>query len=363
MLWRLKVKKHMWRKIGLIALVIAIWGAIATYVVYSAMLVHKHKQEQNVERLAIEIVDSTASGQLITSQRVREMLLYKPIPTIGVNVNMVDHWAIKELICKEGFVDNVSVYTSYNGTLHISISQRTPLLRLRVGGYDSYITADGYVFNSPQHGALHTPVVSGALRPLFKAGYEGSLKDLLSEFMAQTELEAKAIMAKAEPVLERKEHLQQRRKDVRDSTIESKAERKRLYRNIDGHIRDCDNALAAIEAEREALYKRAEMTRLRFEDFEALLAFVSQLSADRFWRSEIVQIVATTTADDRIWLMLIPRSGNHRIEFGWVEDCGQKLHKLRLVYDKIAATSGWESFSCVNLNYADKIVCTYNEKK
>ena len=73
-----------------------------------------------------------------------------------------------------------------------------------------------------------------------------------------------------------------------------------------------------------------------------------------------MQIVATTTADDRITLTLIPRSGNHRIEFGWVEDCDQKLHKLRLFYDKIAITSGWESFKSVNLNYADKIVCTYN---
>ena len=350
----------MWRKIGQIALVITIWGVISTYVVYSALLVHKHKQEQNVERLAIEIVDSTASGQLITSQRVREMLMYKPIPTIGVNVNMVDHWAIKELICNEGFVDNVSVYTSYNGTLHISISQRTPLLRLRVDGYDSYITADGYIFNSPEHGALHTPVVSGNYRPVFKAGYEGSLKDLLVDVQTQADSLARVVMAKKTPILERQEWLQQRRKDVRDSAIEQKSERKRLYRNIDGHLRDCKNALAAIDAERDAVYSKAAHTKRRFEDFKALLGFVGQLSADRFWRSEIVQIVATTTADDRITLTLIPRSGNHRIEFGWVEDCDQKLHKLRLFYDKIAITSGWESFKSVNLNYADKIVCTYN---
>ena len=350
----------MWRKIGQIALVITIWGVITTYVVYSALLVHKHKQEQNVERLAIEIVDSTASGQLITSQRVREMLMYKPIPTIGVNVNMVDHWAIKDLICNEGFVDNVSVYTSYNGTLHISISQRTPLLRLRVDGYDSYITADGYIFNSPEHGALHTPVVSGNYRPVFKAGYEGSLKDLLVDVQTQADSLARVVMAKKTPILERQEWLQQRRKDVRDSAIEQKSERKRLYRNIDGHLRDCKNALAAIDAERDAVYSKAAHTKRRFEDFKALLGFVGQLSADRFWRSEIVQIVATTTADDRITLTLIPRSGNHRIEFGWVEDCDQKLHKLRLFYDKIAITSGWESFKSVNLNYADKIVCTYN---
>ena len=65
----------MWRKIGRVLLVLVIWGAIAAYIVCSAMLTRRHKSEQSVERVEIELVDSTSSGQLITSQRVKEMLL------------------------------------------------------------------------------------------------------------------------------------------------------------------------------------------------------------------------------------------------------------------------------------------------
>ena len=89
---------------------------------------------------------------------------------------------------------------------------------------------------------------------------------------------------------------------------------------------------------------------------------MAYIDGDNFWRAEIVQIVATTTSDSRLSLQLIPRSGNHRIEFGWLENCVQKMDKLRLFYDKVAVTRGWNSYKTVNLNFADKIVCTYNDE-
>mgnify|MGYP003304585913 CR=1 FL=1 len=112
----------MWRKVGHILKVVTIWAAITGYIVYSAILAQRHKQEQSVEHVAIDVVDSTSSGQLITSQRVKEMLLDKGIATINTNVDRVDTKAIKELICSEGFVDDVDIFVllhQYNdlGTL------------------------------------------------------------------------------------------------------------------------------------------------------------------------------------------------------------------------------------------------------
>jgi hypothetical protein len=95
----------------------------------------------------------------------------------------------------------------------------------------------------------------------------------------------------------------------------------------------------------------------------SLIAFVERLQRDRFFRAEIVQIVATTTSNGALSLMLVPRSGEHRIEFGWLENVEDKLHRLRLFYDRVAVTSGWESYKSVNLNYADRIVCTYNREE
>ena len=104
-----KKRSEMWRKVGRVLLVLVIWGAIAAYIACSAMLTQRHKSEQSVERVEIEIVDSASSGQLITSQRVKEMLIERGIATINTNVDKVDTRAIKDMICNEGFVDDVDI--------------------------------------------------------------------------------------------------------------------------------------------------------------------------------------------------------------------------------------------------------------
>lgn len=353
----------MWRKIGRVLLVLAIWGAIAAYIVCSAMLTRRHKSEQSVERVEIEFVDSASSGQLITSQKVKEMLLEKGIATINTNVDKVDTRAIKEMICNEGFVDDVDIYASYSGTLHIRISQRTPLMRLLVDGYDCYITADGYLFRSPQHAALYVPVVSGDYRPQFKADFEGELSDVLAKIKADVVDSLRQVAEARARVAERQSHWLSRRKALRDSTITDKKERQRLNDYIAGHLRDCNRDFERLAAKRDAINKRLKVREAHYKDFMSLISFVERLQSDKFLRAEVVQIVATTTSNGALSLTLIPRSGDHRIEFGWIENVEDKLHRLRLFYDQVAVTSGWESYKSVNLNYADRIVCTYRDRE
>lgn len=353
----------MWRKIGRVLLVLVIWGAIAAYIVCSAMLTRRHRSEQSVERVQIDIADSTASGQLITSQRVKEMLLENGIATINTNVDKVDTKAIKDMIRSEGFVDDVDIYASYSGTLHIRISQRTPLMRLLVDGYDCYITADGYLFRSPAHAALYVPVVTGDYRPQFSSEFEGDLRTVLERIRANGADSLQLLSAERERVAQRQSHWLKRRKEVRDSTITDKRERQRLNDYIGGHLRDCDREFKRLEAKRYAMTSRLQLREERYSDFMSLIAFVERLQRDRFFRAEIVQIVATTTSNGALSLMLVPRSGEHRIEFGWLENVEDKLHRLRLFYDRVAVTSGWESYKSVNLNYADRIVCTYNREE
>lgn len=353
----------MWRKVGHILKVVTIWAAITGYIVYSAILAQRHKQEQSVEHVAIDVVDSTSSGQLITSQRVKEMLLDKGIATINTNVDRVDTKAIKELICSEGFVDDVDIYASYSGTLHIRISQRTPLFRLLLDGYDCYITEDGYLFQSPEHAALYVPVVTGSYKPLFNRKFEGELSVVLDSLGAERRRDIAAVARKREAVASNKSYWLARRKAVRDSSITDRKERQRLYDYIDGHLRDCNRAFDYLAAEQAEVVSQYEQREREAADFDNLIKFIARLQSDKFWRAEVVQIVATRATSGKLSLMLVPRSGEHRIEFGWIEDVEDKLYRLRQFYEKVAVTSGWDSYKSVNLNYADRIVCTYNKEK
>lgn len=352
----------MWRRLGFVLKVVTIWGAITAYVVYSAVLAHRHRQEQSVERVAIDVVDSTSSGQLITSQRVKEMLLDKGIATINTNVDRVDTHAIKELICNECFVDDVDIYASYSGTLHIRISQRTPILRLLVDGYNCYITENGYLFQFPAHAALYVPVVTGDYKPLFPRNFEGEMREVIDSIRKECAEEIAAIGKKSNEIIVKRNDWQSYRKAVRDS-VASRKERQRYYDNIDGHIRDYNRTLEATAVERDAVLKRLEQKEREHNDFLNLIDLVAKLQSDKFWRAEIVQIVATRGRNRELSLTFIPRSGNHRIHFGWIENVDDKLYRLRQFYDKVAVTSGWDSYKSVDLNYADRVVCTYNKEK
>ena len=45
-----------------------LWAAVAGYIVYSAARVRTHRRQLVVQRLDIEIADSSSHGQLVTAQ-------------------------------------------------------------------------------------------------------------------------------------------------------------------------------------------------------------------------------------------------------------------------------------------------------
>ena len=330
----------MWRKVGKVLLVIAIWAVIVAYVVYAALVVRRHKLQQVVERVEVSIVDSTHLGNLITEQKVLDMLLERGWVAIDTRVEDVPKSEIKDMICSEGFVDGVNIYASYNGTLHIDISQRKPLFRVVTGGYNSYITADGYIFRSPEHAALFVPVVSGTYTPPFDANYQGDIAQVV-ESVRVAAIDSVALIGKEkEPVYARIEHWKHCREEVRDSTVDNKKLRRRLYDYVDGHLRDCNREL----------------------EFMEFVLLIERISSDRFWRAEVVQIVANVADSGSLWVELIPRSGNHTIIFGRVESVKQKFKLLGLYYEQVATTSGWDSYKSVNVSCAERIICTYDEK-
>lgn len=57
--------------------------------------------------------------------------------------------ALERLIARNGFVADARVTVSYSGVLHVAVWQRTPLMRLLIDGYNSYVTEEGYLFAVP----------------------------------------------------------------------------------------------------------------------------------------------------------------------------------------------------------------------
>lgn len=366
------------KKFGKYLLPLAIWCCVTVYVVWALRLAHNRVSTATVDRIEVEIVDSSADRRLVTGRMVREWISRSGIEVAGRPVDEIDLQGIERAVSANGFVGDVSAYTSLQGVLHIEVSQRTPLFRFLGDGYDRYVTDDGFVFGTPASSAIYVPVVTGSYRPQFPPDYEGSLEEYCQSLENEIRAEIKRLRDRRSEIMSGMsvfyEDISRWKKvktahKITDSKVKSewkdmKAEEKRreIARNEDSlrrrraRIEELNGRMALC---RESIKK----TREKYEDFIKLLNFVGELEDDGFWQSEIVQIVASRSSSGILELRLIPRSGSFEIEFGEIADVDAKLRKLMQFYRDGLRNMGWGEFSEISVAYRGQVVCRKRGKK
>ena len=364
------------RRIGKYALIAFVWCIVVGYVAYSIGVTRRHRSEQVVESVDIEVVDTTANGHLVSSRKVREWILRSGISTIGVPVDKVDLAGIEAVIAKNGFVDRVNTYVSYTGVLHIEVSQRRPMLRLMMDGYNSYTTEAGFVFRAPSASALYVPVVTGSYRPPFPSSYEGDVRTHIDRLLDESNERIRKIGREKLPLYELEDSLStairnERRRYIKKKWFESResfekkveelrAGKHRNLRKLRGALRDANRRVEAVTARQQAEYRGQKKLEKRYEDFIKLINFVCWIEDDDFWRSEVVQIVARTMPSGALEVDLVPRSGNYTILFGEIgsrEQVERKFDKLMRFYRDGLNNIGWDVYSSIDVRYEGQVVC------
>lgn len=352
----------------------ALWAVAIGYTVCAAILTVNHHREQTVEHVEIAIIDPSERGALTDESRIREWLVADGVETIGAPIDSVDIGRIRRMITRNGFIDDAQIYVSHNGTLHIDVRERRPMMRLMVDGYNLYITEERFVFSAPEQSAHYTPVVTGDYRPLFGSTFEGDIETFIDSLRRASDERVKQIGREKNALYKREDSLRLIRRDIRDSRIKKglferssdfrarsdrhKAERKRNLRYYDGLLRDTGRAIDAVTARQDAERERMRGVERRHNDFLRLVAFAEWLREDDFWGAEIVQIVAGTTSYGTIDLTLIPRSGDFKILLGELDEPEQKLNRLMRFYRNGLNHTGWNRYKTINLRYENQVVCT-----
>lgn len=85
-----------------------------------------------------------------------------------------------------------------------------------------------------------------------------------------------------------------------------------------------------------------------------LLPFAGYIYSDPFWKAQIEQIFVKPNKE----LLVVPRVGNHLIEFGTTENYQEKLRNLKAVYQQGFSKTGWDKYKTINLKYKNQVVCT-----
>ena len=85
----------------------------------------------------------------------------------------------------------------------------------------------------------------------------------------------------------------------------------------------------------------------------SIFSFVERINKDKFWKSQITQLHFNSKG-----VIIIPRVGSQKIDFGTLTDVNKKLGKLYQFYKQVMPVKGWQTYSEISLAYNNQIVCT-----
>ena len=85
-----------------------------------------------------------------------------------------------------------------------------------------------------------------------------------------------------------------------------------------------------------------------------LIPFLSEVTTDAFWKALIEQIHVTKNKE----LIIVPRVGDHKIEFGPIVNVDKKFRNLKAVYKDGFKNDGWNKYKIVSVKYQNQVVCT-----
>lgn len=93
-----------------------------------------------------------------------------------------------------------------------------------------------------------------------------------------------------------------------------------------------------------------------------LLPFALFIKENDFWNNQIEQVNVILDKRHHRVVELVPRVGDQIIYLGKMKNFEEKLHRMKVFYDKAAGVVGWGKYSKFNLEYDNQLICTKNKQ-
>lgn len=137
------------------------------------LLLHVTREDRTrltCSRLEVHFKDSL---KFVTADDVKGFLDSHYGTYVGQRLDSVGLSRIEKLIESRSAVLKSEAWTTADGTLHVSITQRAPVMRFQGAERGFYVASDGYIF--PLHKSYTAPVrtVTGSIPVSVPEGYKG----------------------------------------------------------------------------------------------------------------------------------------------------------------------------------------------
>ena len=128
------------------------------------------------ERLEVEITDSLENS-FVSPADVKTYLDKGYGEYIGQPLDSLDLVRMEKIVDARSAVRKSHAYVTKDGTLHMMVSQRKPVVRFQKKDGGFYADAEGYIFPLQHNYASHVQIIDGNVPLAANSGYKGSIED------------------------------------------------------------------------------------------------------------------------------------------------------------------------------------------
>ena len=143
--------------------------------VLSTSMARKQRRSRTCQgkgKLEVLVTDSL-ERRFVTREDIEFWLDNEYRAYAGLPMDSVDLDRIEKIICSHSAVRECESWLTDDGILHVSISQREPVVRFQDGQNGYYSDADGFLFPLQSRGSVQVPVVDGNLPLKVPRGFKG----------------------------------------------------------------------------------------------------------------------------------------------------------------------------------------------
>ncbi len=126
--------------------------------------------------LNVEIADS-AVNSFVSKADVKKYLDKEYGTYIGMPLDSIDLTRVEDIVDGRSAVHKSQAYTTRDGILNISLTQRTPVVRFQKADGGFYADAEGYLFPLQSSYSSRVQVVDGDIPLKANSGYKGEITD------------------------------------------------------------------------------------------------------------------------------------------------------------------------------------------
>lgn len=151
-------------------------GLAVAYFCFAELLYSEKRSKERCDKLFVRVLDKEECG-FVTKEDVLSMIKSYSSNPIGVEIRHINTDAIESLLNRRSAIKSSQVYITLDGNLHISITQRKPVLRIQTENGGFYVDDTEFIFPLEKSYTSYVPVITGNIPLQVKENQRGALTE------------------------------------------------------------------------------------------------------------------------------------------------------------------------------------------